>query len=104
MAHRTFTDSSGRLWEVWTVVPSHAERRQALEEDTKWNARERREHREHRVLLGEHWARGWLTFQTRGEKRRLAPFPEEWTDLSEKELETLCERATPVQPPRRLAE
>src|SRR4051794_25982459 len=78
MAHRTFTDSAGRLWEVWTVVPSHAERGQALENDAKWNARERREHRQQRVLLGEPGAHGWLPFQPRGEKRRLTPYPEHW--------------------------
>jgi hypothetical protein len=104
MAHRTFTDSAGRAWEVWTVVPSHAERRRALEEDAEWNARERREHQEQRVLLSEQWARGWLTFQTRDEKRRLASFPDNWTELTAEELEALCERATPVQPPRRLVE
>ena len=104
MAHRTFTDSAGRLWEVWTVVPSHAERRQATDEDSAWNARERREHQEQRVLLSEQWARGWLTFQTHGEKRRLAPFPEDWADLPPDELEALCDNATLVQPTRRLVE
>ena len=39
---------------------------------------------------------GWLLFQAASAKRRLAPFPENWRELSEPELERLCARARPA--------
>jgi hypothetical protein len=104
MAHRTYLDSLGRRWEVWTVIPSRVERRVVQDDGAAPIGRDRRRQNEARVLLGEQWARGWLTFETRGEKRRLVPYPDEWVDLSEPELEALCRRATPVTPTRRLVE
>ena len=37
--------------------------------------------------------KGWLTFVSAEIKRRLAPFPDGWTELSELELEALCRAA-----------
>src|SRR4051812_1601023 len=107
MAHRTFTDSFGRRWEAWTVMPSRVERRQAPGEATPARGaadQDRRVQREFRVVLGKEWAKGWLAFQTDGEKRRLAPYPEGWLELTDEELEDLCRQATPTTPPRRLIE
>ena len=101
MAHRTFTDSTGRAWDVWTVIPSRVERRRNEGAPPGGNS-ERRHRDESRVLLAEEWADGWLTFETRGEKRRLAPFPEEWSELPPPALESLCLAATVVPPSRRV--
>lgn len=51
------------------------------------------------------WANGWLVFETRGEKRRLAPYPAGWSVASDAELLQLMRtRATLVPAARRLAE
>ncbi|GAC1652263.1 MAG: hypothetical protein NVS4B3_14250 [Gemmatimonadaceae bacterium] len=47
---------------------------------------------------------GWLLFAAEsGERRRLAPFPDNWRTLSERELASLAERARRV-PKRALRE
>ena len=106
MAHRTFRDSLGRIWDVWNVTPSKVERRDrerpAYPPDPPGIERRRRE--EYRALLGREWSNGWLTFETSGEKRRLAPFPENWDEMSQNELERLCQEATEVPRSRRLVE
>jgi hypothetical protein len=103
MAHRTFLDSLGRRWEAWTVVPNRVERRVAGDV-ARPTGSERRRQSEARVLLAEQWARGWLAFETRGEKRRVALFPADWIELGDRELEALCKRGVPVTPSRRLVE
>ena len=103
MAHRVFTDSTGRKWDVWTVVPSRVERRER-QDATAWVGPERRHQEEYRVLLGGQWTYGWLAFETAGEKRRLAPIPDGWEAMTPRELDELLEQATLVRPSRRLAE
>src|SRR5436309_2263344 len=89
MAHRSFIDSLGRHWDVWSVMPVGAERRRRDSNPT-WMSQERRMRREDRDMIDDRWANGWLTFETRGEKRRLARFPEDWTELDSTQLEWLC--------------
>jgi hypothetical protein len=101
MAHRVFRDSSGRLWDVWNVMPTRAERRQA---DALGIAVERRRRREPRAPVGPKWVNGWLAFQTRGEKRRLAPYPDDWADAGDDVLKQLCNLAVVFGAPRRLLE
>ena len=101
MAHRTFRDASGRFWDVWTVIPSGVERRRSAVAAPEM---ERRRVQEFRVILGDRLADGWLAFQTEGERRRLAPYPDEWAEMTDAELEALCRRAVVVAPPRRLVE
>jgi hypothetical protein len=36
---------------------------------------------------------GWLAFESDGEKRRLAPVPDAWEELSADTLEKLCREA-----------
>jgi len=103
MAHRKFTDSLGRSWDVWTVVPSRPQRRRAGASAPP-PIGERRKQNDYRAVLDERWAGGWLTFETKGEKRRLSPFPEGWATMPDEELEQLCRHAIPVQPSRRLIE
>ena len=108
MPHRAFTDSAGRTWDVWVVHPSHVERRKA-DGDGDGKAQqpvvERRTRREFRVPLEGKFVTGWLCFETRGEKRRLAPFPREWMQMTDRELERLLrEAAEAPRRPRRLIE
>src|SRR5215212_7481633 len=100
MAHRVFTDSSGRKWEVWTVVPQSVERRRA--EVAEVRVPERRKRREYRVPINERWRAGWLAFESAGERRRLAPIPEHWATASDAALENLCSAAYVVKGARRV--
>ena len=86
MAVREFSDSSGREWRVWDVMP-HAIHPPTKTED----------------YLAAMYQTGWLVFETKteDEKRRLADFPADWSELSDQGLETLLGRAE-VIPPRKL--
>lgn len=44
------------------------------------------------------FAGGWLLFETDDEKRRLAPYPDDWTNLSIAQLEEFCLRASRIDP------
>jgi hypothetical protein len=76
VAHREFVDLRGLRWDVWEV-----------------RVRERAGVRQVRPELRE----GWLTFESEMEKRRLAPIPEGWTELSSDALARLCEKAAFVR-------
>jgi hypothetical protein len=86
MAVREFTDGGGREWRVWDVMP-HSIHPQTKTED----------------YLALMYQTGWLVFETKteDEKRRLADFPPNWSELSARALETLLGRAE-VVPPRKL--
>lgn len=103
MAHREFRDSTGREWAVWSVQPAHAERRNAgaTAPDT---VVERRNKAEFRIPLSRGFAHGWLCFETKGEKRRLSPFPRDWANMSDSELEELAKTARKAGAGRRLIE
>src|SRR5438270_8286153 len=83
MPHRVYTDASGRQWNVWSVQPEYAERRRPTAPDAAAlpPGRERRAKKGFRVPLGRTWTEGWLVFETTSEKRRLAPYPANWTEL-----------------------
>lgn len=103
MPHRTFTDSVGRAWDVWFVQPEHVERRRGAGEASTPKV-ERRGRREFRAPLEGKWVDGWLCFETRGEKRRLAPVPPDWMELPIGTLEQLCRSAAEARRSRRLIE
>lgn len=88
---------------MWTVVPSRVERR-TTPRDNAWAGKDRRREEEFRVVLERQWSRGWLAFETKGEKRRLAPYPQDWETMSSAELEALLAAATIVNPSKRLIE
>ena len=122
MTHRTFKDKLGKLWDVWQVHPSQAERRFAQRRVNKEELKdtvERRsgiERREaeaqqprktesqsrkndpahHRPLVAAEFVSGWLCFETVGEKRRLAPVPEGWERADDETIEQWCCVAKPV--------
>lgn len=103
MAHRTFKDKHGIAWDAWTVVPTKVERR--LAGSPVLTEPERRKKNAYRGLLGPVLVNGWLCFESKTEKRRLAPFPPDWHNLYDEALAELCESAelAPSRP-RRLIE
>ena len=72
MASRQFTDSRGVTWRVWSTVPDGA------------------------ALLGEDYARGWLTFESEEALRRLVPIPGDWEQVAQQRLELYCKVANEV--------
>lgn len=105
MAHRTVVDDRGRRWEVWEVHPTTAERRAGEERRaTARETRDRRVRNEPRIRADPALASGWLAFSWDGEKRRLAPIPDGWTDAPDPAVLDLLQRATPAGRVRRLIE
>lgn len=109
MTHRTFKDQQGKIWDVWQVHPSAAERRffqRRLHEDERTDTTERRSrldrresettHYQHRAAVAAEFAYGWLCFESAGEKRRLAPVPEAWERADDETIEQWCCVAKPV--------
>lgn len=105
MAYREFVDEHGVAWEAWDVYPTHVERRIRSGAWLEQGEEDRRQtDGGPRAQVREEYAQGWLAFQCRGERRRLAPIPDDWVDLETGELIALCARATPIGSPRRLVE
>ena len=105
MPHRQFTDSKQTTWEVWDVEPSHAERRLS-EGDRRRSRRDSGERRRAedraRVRIRSDLAHGWLAFESKHDRRRLAPIPDGWDQLDESALEQLLQQAQSIGRPRRL--
>lgn len=70
--HRIFDDAKGARWDVFAVNPSSVTAGRSLPDP---------------------YQRGWLSFDSAGELRRLAPIPDGWTKLSDEGLRQLCEKA-----------
>ena len=112
MSYRLFEDSKGTEWQVWDIVPRLEERRDAAAPDRRVDikvipfADRRRAPRRiataRRALLSGSFARGWLCFESRREKRRLSPIPGDWTTCENDALEDYLRQASPVQSPGRL--
>lgn len=109
MTHRTFKDQHGKIWDVWQVYPSAAERRfsqRRVHEEERTDTTERRsgqDRREsesppshHRGPVAAEFAYGWLCFESAGEKRGLAPVPESWERADDETIEQWCYVAKPV--------
>ena len=78
MAYREFTDSKGVAWRAWSTVP------------------------EGRIVLSSDYERGWLTFDSGTEVRRLVPIPNGWEEAPEERLELMCRAA--IKAPRQSGE
>jgi hypothetical protein len=108
MAHRDFTDSTGTEWFVFDVTPRaddrrSYDRRRDGADPGRVDGTEDRRGDNRRVTVGQRAPRltqGWLCFEREGERRRLQPIPENWTSLSDSELERLLV-AAPVAPTRK---
>jgi hypothetical protein len=107
MAYRTFLDRDGAYWQVWDSQPTRVERRGSIEDRRHikrfpWRGVERRggidrrSASQRRITLSEGYGRGWLTFESLDDKRRLVPAPEGWENANSTELRVLCERAKRV--------
>jgi hypothetical protein len=104
MAYRTFVDRNGAYWQVWDSQPTRMERRgtPADRRNVKrfpWKGVERRSGfdrrtvSQRRITLAEGYGRGWLTFESLAEKRRLIPIPGGWDSATQEELRMLCTKA-----------
>jgi hypothetical protein len=107
--HRTFLDDLARLWNAWEVIPAWGERRTGDRRERMEGAgsrvvdrrlRERRRARGLRIALPPRLAHGWIAFECNDERRRIAPIPEGWSELSEPALRDLWRGAEQL-PPRR---
>lgn len=103
MAHRTILDDSGVSWQVWEVVihPAEHHRDERLASTARRlrqlpEQREnllRRRQMERRVAIPPAFVHGWLAFSSSVGTRRFGPIPQDWTTLSDLELNELCTRA-----------
>lgn len=75
MGLRTLIAEDGTEWTVWNIAPASSSRAQ---------------------LYSVQLAGGWLCFECPTEKRRLAPPPQGWEDISDAELEECLGRAEQV--------
>jgi hypothetical protein len=106
VTHRTFKDQQGRVWDVWQVHPSAAERRftqRRIIDNDRTDSTERRSGEERRIgerdtraSVAAEFAGGWLCFETEGEKRRLAPVPDAWDRADDETIEQWCCVAKPA--------
>ncbi|MFN2636467.1 MAG: hypothetical protein ABR585_05545 [Gemmatimonadaceae bacterium] len=107
MAYRTFVDRDGAYWQVWDSQPTKVERR-ISESDRRsvrrfpWTDPERRSGvdrrvtNQRRITLGQGYSRGWLTFESLLEKKRLVPIPSHWEESSQADLREFCEKAKSI--------
>jgi hypothetical protein len=106
VTHKTFKDRQGRIWDVWQVHPSAAERRfsqrriadnERIDDAERRSGDERRTgERDSRTPVAAEFTYGWLCFETAGEKRRLAPVPEGWDRADDETIEQWCCVAKPA--------
>ena len=82
MAVRDFVDANGVAWRVWPVTPEALQPKTAAED-----------------YLGD-YGDGWLCFESKSERRRLAGYPRDWERLSDAELCSLL-RVAAVVPGRK---
>jgi hypothetical protein len=109
MAHRTFRDPDGNLWQAWDVVPSigerrHGERRTLIKRVADYLEKrrvERRRRQEARIPIRPGYEQGWLAFESPLGTKRLAPIPPAWELLPEASLGDLLRRAVDAGGARR---
>jgi hypothetical protein len=75
VAYREFVDDAGTLWRVWDTHPVAANTLRTVSPT---------------------YATGWLTFESGGERRRLAPIPPDWEIASRALMGHWCARALRV--------
>jgi hypothetical protein len=107
MAHRQFVDAGGVEWTVYDVIPRMSDRRSGDRRDTAQYADQsqldRRGEDRRAPVVNVHpvrITRGWLCFESSGDRRRLQPIPEGWHLLPDSGLITLLQQARSA--PRRV--
>ncbi len=104
MSFRTFTDSQGVEWSAWEVTPGPVDRRIAdrrlFAEPVAAERRggRRRNRKSGPAALTTTFAQGWLCFETRRERRRLAPIPADWFRLTDEQLAKFLAAAKKISP------
>jgi hypothetical protein len=78
MAHRRIVDQNEHVWDVWEVKTSTTTSR--------------------RIQVPAELQAGWLAFQSGEERRRLAPLPVGWSEMSDHALLDLMSQAKPSRP------
>ena len=102
MDKKTFVDVLGAEWEVWEVYPRLVERRLLRERRAEGRgSKERRHVPAGRPTLPRQILGGWLAFQSKHERRRVLPVPDDWEDLDDRELQALLSRSQLSSRPRR---
>jgi hypothetical protein len=103
MENRTFADVSGLVWEVWEVYPRLVERRLLRERRVLRRGTEERRHEPAgRKTQPLQIKGGWLAFQSKLERRRVIPVPDEWEVLTDRELRALLMHSKVSSRPRRI--
>lgn len=112
MSYRLFEDSTGTEWQVWDIVPRLEERRNLEGSDRRVDIKvipfadrrrtSRRIMNTRRSLLRGSYANGWLCFESRKEKRRLSPIPDDWTTCEDETLEGYLHEGQRVATPGRI--
>src|SRR3954466_3750477 len=89
VAVREFADEHGKRWRAWDIRPDLIHPKTKAED-----------------YLAECYDVGWIVFESFSgdEKRRLCPYPKNWSDASESELSDMLARADPVAPLKLVAE
>ena len=100
MPHRIYRDAQGREWSVWDIHPKEVEL-QLRRDGPATTAAAAALAARSRMAVSPDLVSGWLCFEGANAKRRLTPIPVGWHQLSDRELERLCEQAMVVQMPRR---
>src|SRR4051794_3435418 len=103
MSHREVTDADGVRWELWEVQPTLIEKREEAA-DPPATTGERRHVRSNRMRVSPEMREGWLAIRSENERRRIAPIPDGWAELSDEELLAFVARAESSGSPRRLIE
>jgi hypothetical protein len=99
MSYRRFSDVNGGSWEAWEVHPTAVERRVNAERRARARTEpDRRKSREFRLVIPRELSDGWLAVQGTATKLRVAPIPDGWMKLTDRELVELVARSTNSRP------
>jgi len=103
MTLRKVVDADGVTWELWEVQPALVEKRDDPAGAPQTTG-ERRKVRSVRMKVSPDMRDGWLAIRSATERRRVAPIPDGWHELSDEALLRLVARADSPGPARRLIE
>ena len=85
MAHRQIVDKQNQVWDVWEVVPDHPRGPRISNPGRP-------------LVVPPELQAGWLAFQCGEQRRRIAPLPDGWIDLSDDALLDMMAGATALRP------